>query len=149
MKSKGFTLIELMIVIVVMVIMAAIATPSYKSYMARSRLNGAANQLLRDLMSARLLAISQNNNVIVQITSSTGYKIVRDLNGNGVVDTGETGPVKSIRPHYYDVTFWSSVNPVFLTNGTVKAGSNATIYISNSTATKRVKVSSAGRIRII
>lgn len=36
-RAKGFTLIELMITVVVIGILAAIAYPSYQSYMARSR----------------------------------------------------------------------------------------------------------------
>jgi type IV fimbrial biogenesis protein FimT len=144
-KSKGFTLIEMVIVIAVMAILAAIAAPNYNSFMARKRVDGAANQLFTDLMGARMQAISQNNKVIAEITSSTGYNIVRDLNGNGVVDTGETGSAKSILPNYYDVTITVTFNPVFNPNGTA---SNPTITVSNSSATKTITISTAGRIKV-
>lgn len=144
-KSKGFTLIEMVIVIAVMAILAAIAAPNYNRFMARKRVDGAVNQLFADLMGARMQAISQNNKVIVQITSGTGYSIIRDLNGNGVVDTGETGSAKSILPNYYDVTITMTFNPVFYPNGT---GSNPIITVSNSSATKTLTISTAGRIKV-
>ncbi|MFH2074681.1 MAG: prepilin-type N-terminal cleavage/methylation domain-containing protein, partial [Pseudomonadota bacterium] len=40
-RGNGFTLIELMIVIAIMGIMATIAVPSYQTFMAQRRLNGA------------------------------------------------------------------------------------------------------------
>ncbi|GHT88617.1 pilus biosynthesis protein [Betaproteobacteria bacterium] len=45
-KSKGFTLIELMIVVAVVGILAAIAFPSYESYMIKTRRANAASCLL-------------------------------------------------------------------------------------------------------
>jgi type IV fimbrial biogenesis protein FimT len=144
-KSKGFTLIEMVIVIAVMAILVAIAVPNYNSFMARKRVDGAVHQLFTDLMGARMQAISQNSRVIVQITSGTGYSIIKDLNGNGVVDTGETGSSKSILPNYYDVTITATFNPVFNSNGT---GSNLVITISNSSLTKTLTISTAGRIKV-
>jgi type IV fimbrial biogenesis protein FimT len=60
-SQKGFTLVELMIVVAVMAIMAAFAFPAYEDWMERNRLNGAARQVMSDLMEARMKAASQNN----------------------------------------------------------------------------------------
>lgn len=46
MKSKGFTLVELLMVITVIAILASIAYPSYSDYMANARRADAKNSIL-------------------------------------------------------------------------------------------------------
>ncbi|MBK2025761.1 prepilin-type N-terminal cleavage/methylation domain-containing protein [Francisella philomiragia] len=41
MRDKGFTLIELMVVIAIVAIIVAVAVPMYSNYMVRSKLSGA------------------------------------------------------------------------------------------------------------
>lgn len=48
MKQKGFTLVELMIVVAIVGILAAIAYPSYQEYVARARRADAKTVLLED-----------------------------------------------------------------------------------------------------
>ena len=104
-------------------------------------------KLYVDLSNARMQAVSQNSWVIVSFTSNNSYTIIRDLNGNGVVDTGETGVTKSIHPDYHDVTFSTTFNPVFYPNGT---GKNPTITLTSSSlsTTKTITISTAGRVKI-
>ncbi len=44
-KNRGFTLIELMVVVAIIAILAAIALPAYNSYVMRSKLTTAQNAL--------------------------------------------------------------------------------------------------------
>lgn len=44
-KQRGFTLIELMVVLAVIAILAAIAIPAYQDYIGRSQVNGAYSEV--------------------------------------------------------------------------------------------------------
>lgn len=153
-RGNGFTLVELMIVIAVMGIMTAIAIPSYQTFMAQRRLNGAAREIMSNLMAARMQAISQNNEFRVFFPGSHSgalpgdrqYQILDDDNNNGEIDTGEAVQTKDIQSTYYDVTMASNNNPKFSPKGT--ATNLATITLSNSRGSKQVSIAITGRVRI-
>ncbi|MCK5121554.1 MAG: GspH/FimT family pseudopilin [Methylococcales bacterium] len=69
-KNRGFTLIELMIVIAIVGIIASMAVPSFQDTLERNRLKEAAESLRADMQFARTQSIKLAKNVIV--TRSTG-----------------------------------------------------------------------------
>ncbi len=147
-KKAGFTLVEMMIVIAIMAILATIAAPNLQTYMAQRRLNGAARQVMTDLMAARMKAVSLNQKVKVSFTSDHKYEIWNDADGNGTIANNEGDDIeRDIHPDYHDVTF-SVAAPIFLPRGTVFPGSNCKITLTNSSGSKYVKVASTGRVKI-
>lgn len=60
-KESGFTLIEIMIVIVIVAILVSIAVPSYQEYVAKSKRSDAQGALY-GLASALERAFTENNN---------------------------------------------------------------------------------------
>ena len=148
-KQSGFTLIEMMIIIAILAIFAGIAIPNYLAYLPKSRLNGAARQVMGDLMAARMKAVSLNHRVKVFFYSNHEYKICDDADNSGTVADGEGDvQLRDIQNEYSDVTFDLSdpPDPVFSSRGT--ANSFVTIGLTNSVDSKEVTVSRAGRVKI-
>jgi type IV pilus assembly protein PilE len=70
-KSRGFTLIELVVAMVIVAILAAIAIPAYSSYVRQARRTDAKTALL-DLASLEERYFSVNNSYTATATS-LGY----------------------------------------------------------------------------
>jgi len=62
---RGFTAIELMIVLVVVAILAAVAFPAMAALISASKLRGASSDLYSDLLDARSEAVKRHTNVLV------------------------------------------------------------------------------------
>lgn len=75
-QARGFTLIELMIVVVLTGIMASLALPSFRSFVASQRVKTAASDFAMAAVFARSEAIKRNADVTLMPASAgaTGWK---------------------------------------------------------------------------
>ena len=147
-KQLGFTLIEMMIVIGLLLILTGIAVPNFLSYLPKNRLNGAARQVMGDLMAARMQAVSQNNEFKVFFLNDHEYQILDDDDNDGNIDGGEWTQTKDIQSEYSDVTFSASANPIFYPKGTAYGSTITLTSAADSNLKKYVKVASTGRVKI-
>jgi type IV fimbrial biogenesis protein FimT len=149
-KKAGFTLVELMIVIAIMAILAGIAAPNFQTYMAQRRLNGAARQVMTDLMAARMKACSLNQSVKVFFYSDHQYKICDDANNDTTVDDGEGDvQLRDIQTEYFDVEFDSSnpPDPIFSSRGTASLVT-ITLNLTDFSGSKSITTNITGRVKI-
>lgn len=83
-KIRGFTIIELLVVLALLGIVAALAAPSFQRSMARQKLSLAASDLMTSALQARSEAIKANQQTIVQPLVDTnwaqGWRIYVDVN---------------------------------------------------------------------
>ncbi|ODV25513.1 type IV pilin protein [Dyella sp. KULCS107] len=98
-KGKGFTLVELMVVVAIIAILAAIALPSYRKYVVRTN-RTEATAALTDL-AARQERYFYSNNVYAGALS--------DLNGTTTMGTknysfGVVASAASVAPATFDLT---------------------------------------------
>jgi len=85
-KMKGFTIVELMIVIAISAILASLAGPSFSSFINNTSQTSAFSQLQGDLNRARSEAIKRNARVLVcNSTTGTSCSTATDWSSGWVV----------------------------------------------------------------
>ena len=96
-KTRGFTLVEVMVVVVVIAILSAIALPSYNSYMVRAR-RADAQQFIQQMDSR------QKQILIEQRAYATAP------NALNVASTGWTCTAANCTNAFYTITFNPAVD---------------------------------------
>jgi type IV fimbrial biogenesis protein FimT len=102
-QARGFTLVELMVVLALLAILAMMAVPSFNSTVSSVRLSGAANDLMASIQQARATAMRFGQRVTICATTngttcsqantwSQGWITFLDRPGSTLplISTGET-----------------------------------------------------------
>jgi len=96
-SQAGFSLIELLAVVAIVMIMAAVAIPNIGQFIRNYKLRGATQELVRQMDTARLKAITGNVNrgVSFVIVDANSYRWIREdaPGAPGYVAGEEYGPL--------------------------------------------------------
>ena len=132
-KDKGFTLIEVIVVMALIAIMAGIAIPAINRWAPNYRLKGAARDLYSYMQQARGTAVKTNAATTMSFTAGTGTPceggsyIFTDGNGNNIANV-TIGKGVCLSP---TSTFPSGFNPDGTASGVV-----GSIVLSHTSSTR-------------
>lgn len=144
--SRGFSLTELILVMGTVGVLFMLTGAWLSAQLPQWRLNGAARQIVSDLLSAKMKAVVEQNRQRIIFQDDYRYVLLDDDNNNGSYDPGENLENRNIQNNYYDVLLAASNNPSFLPRGT--ASHLASITLSNSAGKRVVTVSITGRVKV-
>jgi len=145
-RCRGFTIVELLTVVVIVGIMAALAAPGFANLMASIRASTAASDLYSALATARSEATKRNAEVtLASKSASTSWK-----DGWSIVDPASSTNVLLDRGGLIGAAVTGSLSSVvYQSSGRVKGSTKPTFVVAmtagSTTITKNVCVDLSGR----
>jgi type IV fimbrial biogenesis protein FimT len=140
-RRGGYTLAELMAVIVIAGVIATIAVPRLSSYIRHLSARSAASTVVSDLMLARTQAVREGQTVSLRVTSAAEYQLTVDANPVRTLKTvNVAGTQKSVTlgPNGTTISF----DP----RGMLRAGSGSELRITRGTQTDTISITGVGRV---
>jgi type IV fimbrial biogenesis protein FimT len=164
------TLIELLIVVAIAAVMAAVAIPSFGTFLSNSRFTTYSNTFLTHLHLARSEATKRNARVALCKSANgtncatsggweQGWIVFHDVNNNAQTDTGEAilqshAAIPALlalqgNPPVANYVSYAPTGGARLTNGAFQAGTLTLCEVSSGGGEARsIVVSSTGRARV-
>jgi len=123
-SNKGFTLVELIIVIAIIAILTAVAAPQYLKYVDKSR-------WAQDQDNAQILLTAVQVAIADPDVTVTETSVVFNKNGINVTPAAVEGTVDTLAEHLYEAG-WTSATAFKVTNQGKAAGAMNTFTVTIS-----------------
>lgn len=137
--QTGFTLVEVMIGIVILAILAAVAVPSFQTWLLNSQVRNAAESISNGLQRARAEAVGRNIDVEFVLEADSSWTIkVAGAGGANIETRSSSEGSKSVTVSSVDADSNAATTVTFNSFGSIRA-SNA----DNSAPFTQVDVDSA------
>jgi type IV fimbrial biogenesis protein FimT len=167
--QSGFTLTELVVVMLIVGILLGIGVPSYKYVTTGNRVSAEANALLGDMQYARSEAVREGQTVTVCTSTDgatcatggtntawqNGWIVFSDANGDGVVQAA-TEPVLRVQNQFAVAdTFNSTTNLVTFNREGFAVGLAADLYVTlhditnTSVYTRCLWIRTVGTVKVV
>lgn len=162
MKRNGFSLIELLVVMIIVGILATLGTVSFRGWVRKYDLESQVKETYTDLMNARLKAMHQNTNHLITL-SANQIRGFTDTDGDGTGDEAlciwnrnRGDPVDATCPNdkslsYKNLAFpatWSGTNTLNFNARGLSTTNNTICFFSTHNPSHDCIVVSSTRIRM-
>jgi type IV fimbrial biogenesis protein FimT len=139
----GFTMVEVLVVLVIGSILTAIAVPSVINFLQKYRLEGATRVIWSDMQSAKMSAVKANQSVSVQLLTSTSYSYSYT---DGLAATHSF--YRDLSDEYPGVTvgFSTGTSITFRSMGMGQPGTTKTVTLQNGFGSRSFAINWTGRI---
>lgn len=145
-NERGFTLVELLIVLSIVSLSLLVANNSYATFRESSTLNRAARVVAADVGLARSHAIRNRTSVALVATEATRSYVIRDAAGTvyltRVFDATSEMPLDILNVQIADDSI------VFNSRGLMSSFGTANIDVERNGAGRRVNLNAIGRSQI-
>jgi type II secretion system protein H len=142
-RRGGFTLVELLVVLILAAIISSMVVPRFFSYFRHLSARSAVSQVVADLTMARTQAVREGRTVSLRVTGASTYRVTLD-NGATILRTLKTVDVKggqravTLSP--------GTARVIFNSRGMLVTGSTTQLLVSRTGKADTVSVSAVGRV---
>lgn len=138
--TKGFTLVELMLVLVIVAVVGAIAVPRFAQATARQQLDAAAERVVADIDEARIRSRAASQSVTMTFDTASNSYSLDAVGGEAINVALDQAPYGAI---IKEANFGGSAEVIF--NGYGVPLSAGYVDLSSSVGTFRVTLTENGR----